>query len=108
MRDQKDVASAPEETGSGSGLPGTGTSTEPPPAGGAPPEVTYRGAADRALSTRQLAWRRFRRHKLAMASAVVLLILGLAAVFAKLVTPYDFKTIDILHAFQGPSAKHWF
>ena len=30
------------------------------------------GSQDRALSTRQLAWRRFKRHKLAMASAVVL------------------------------------
>ncbi len=106
MRDQKDVTSAPEEASSGSGLPGSGG--EGPPSEAVPPEVTYRGAADRALSTRQLAWRRFRRHKLAMASAIILVLLGLVAVFAKLVSPYDFKSIDILHAFQGPSAKHWF
>ena len=79
----------------------------PPPA--APATVTeVPGAAERALSTRQLAWRRFRRHKLAMGSAVILIILGLTAIFAKFVTPYGFRQIDILNAFKGPSAKHWF
>jgi len=79
----------------------------PPPA--APATVKeIPGAAERALSTRQLAWRRFRRHKLAMGSAVVLIILGLTAIFAKFVTPYGFREIDILNAFKGPSAKHWF
>src|SRR5580765_6617334 len=61
-----------------------------------------------ALSTRQLAWRRFRRHKLAMISAVVLIILSLAAIFAKLISPYGFKELDLLNAYKPPSLKHWF
>jgi peptide/nickel transport system permease protein len=80
------------------------TAAPPTPAGG----ELVPGAADRALSTRQLAWRRFRRHKLAMGAAVILIILGLAALFAKFITPYTFKELDLLSAYKGPSAKHWF
>jgi len=36
------------------------------------------GAADRALSTRELAWRRFKRHPLAMASSILLVLIALA------------------------------
>src|SRR2546426_1083814 len=72
------------------------------------PALGIVGAADRALSPRQLAWRRFRRHKLAMFSAVVLAILALSAIFAKFVSPYTYHDVDILQAFRGPSPKHWF
>jgi len=75
----------------------------PPPAAADP-----MGAAERALTTRQLAWRRFRRHKLAMASAVVLILLALVAIFAKYVTPYGFREIDLASFYKGPSLKHWF
>jgi peptide/nickel transport system permease protein len=64
--------------------------------------------ADRALSPRELAWRRFRSHKLAVASAVVLVVLGLACVFAWLVSPYNFHSQDLLHTIEGPNSKHWF
>lgn len=37
----------------------------------------------------QTVWRRFRRHKMAMVSVVILLILGLAALFAPYIAPYD-------------------
>jgi hypothetical protein len=33
---------------------------------------------ERVLTTRQLAWRRFKRHKIAIASLIVLLVPGLA------------------------------
>ena len=39
------------------------------------PAVASAAAQDRALSTRQLAWRRFKRHKLAMISAFRFLLL---------------------------------
>ncbi|HEY8313168.1 MAG TPA: oligopeptide ABC transporter permease [Candidatus Baltobacteraceae bacterium] len=44
--------------------------------------------------TRNTVWKRFRRHKLAMAGAVVLLCMILAAVFAKQFSPYDPNFID--------------
>ena len=74
--------------------------------GGAPDQVV--AGADRVLSTKQLAWRRFKRHKLAMASAIILLLLGLATLFASVIAPYTFHAVDVAASLQGPSAKHWF
>src|SRR5438445_7372190 len=74
--------------------------------GGAPDQVV--AGADRVLSTKQLAWRRFKRHKLAMASAIILLLLGLATLFASVIAPYTFHQVDVAASLQGPSAKHWF
>jgi peptide/nickel transport system permease protein len=55
----------------------------------------------------ELAWRRFRRHKLALLSlgviAAFVLITGLAA----WISPYDRDAIDLLRMFDAPSAKHW-
>src|SRR5262249_49677092 len=70
-----------------------------------PPPV---GTDERVLTTKQLAWRRFKRHKLAMASAIILLILGLATLLAGVIAPYTFRQLDISATLQGPSAKHWF
>jgi peptide/nickel transport system permease protein len=75
-------------------------------AGGAPDALV--AGADRVLTTKQLAWRRFKRHKLAMASAVILLLLGLATLFAAVIAPYTFHQVDVAASLQGPSAKHWF
>lgn len=40
-------------------------------------------------SQRELIWRKFRKHKIAMLSSLLLLILYLAAIFADFITPYD-------------------
>ncbi|OGF57659.1 MAG: hypothetical protein A2Z21_02815 [Candidatus Fraserbacteria bacterium RBG_16_55_9] len=46
---------------------------------------------ERNPSTWQLAWRRFRRHKLAMLGGTVVMLLLLAAIFAPWLTPYGFS-----------------
>lgn len=54
----------------------------------------------------QTVGRRFRRHKLAMASCVVLLVLVAAALLGPLLSPYDpNKTVGAFS--QAPSAAHW-
>jgi peptide/nickel transport system permease protein len=63
---------------------------------------------DRALSTRELAWKRFRRHKLAIISSIVLLILALACIFAPYLTPFNFHSQDLANPVAGPSLKHYF
>lgn len=60
------------------------------------------------LSHGQLAWRRFRRHKLAMVSAVVLLLIALATVFVGVISPYSYRGLDLTALSQGPSAHHLF
>jgi peptide/nickel transport system permease protein len=50
--------------------------------------------------------RRFSRHRLAAASLVVLALLGLTALFAPWIAPYD--PYEVFPAFEAPpSAEHW-
>ncbi|MBV9269925.1 MAG: ABC transporter permease, partial [Candidatus Eremiobacteraeota bacterium] len=51
-------------------------------------------AEDDFQYTRNTVWRRFRKHKLAIAGCVILLLLVLAAAFAKFISPFDPNTID--------------
>jgi peptide/nickel transport system permease protein len=60
----------------------------------------------------RMAWRKLRRHRLAMISLVVLTLLILMAVFAPLIAPYDpiaqprGAGLRALY-FQPPSSTHW-
>jgi peptide/nickel transport system permease protein len=72
----------------------------------APPTVEALGLEEHGLSQRTLVWCRFRRHKLAMASLVVLTLIGLAVALAPLLTPYSFSEQHLDQILQGPSGKH--
>lgn len=52
--------------------------------------------------TRVTFWRRYRRHRLAIAGMIVLLIMVLCAVFAKQIAPFDPTAIDNAHWFGNP------
>jgi peptide/nickel transport system permease protein len=52
------------------------------------------------------AWRRFRRHRLAVASAVVLLMMMLAVVLGPYLWPVRINDIDFAAQLQGPSWAH--
>lgn len=60
------------------------------------------------LTTRQLAWRRFKRHRLAIVSAVILLLLALACVFVDAISPYTFSQQDLTRRMEGPGLQHYF
>jgi peptide/nickel transport system permease protein len=60
-----------------------------------------------ARSPWSLVWTRFLRHKLALASAVVLVLLALAAVFAPLLIRHDPNATDLLNRNAGPSLSHF-
>ncbi len=76
------------------------TSTE------APMTLEALGLEEHGLSQRTLAWRRFRRHRLAMASLAVLLLITLATVLASVIAPYGFSEQHLDATLQGPGAKH--
>jgi peptide/nickel transport system permease protein len=83
------------------------------PAGEVPAELEdlrREGLEVRALSQWHLARRRFLRHKLAMASLVLLVVVFGAAFFAETVAPYDFDEIDLPAAGIGPTFEgmHFF
>jgi len=73
----------------------------------APPTVEALGLEEHGLSQRTLMWRRFRRHRLAMASLVVLVLIGLATILAGVLTPYGYAEQRLDQILQGPSAEHW-
>ena len=73
------------------------TTTAKPPSG-----------STRSESTGATAWRRFRKHKLAMISLVVLGVLIALAVFAPWVAPYNPAAIDTGNLYAASSAAHWF
>ncbi|MBI1297757.1 ABC transporter permease subunit [bacterium] len=58
-------------------------------------------------SGRNSIWRRFRRNPLALFGLVVLLLLGLSAIFAPALAPFDPNEINPYDALQPPNAVHW-
>ena len=87
---------------------------DPAAAGPADPanlETVYeQGLQIEARSQWQLARRRFFRHKLAMSSVVVLLIIFGAAIFADKITPYDYAEQNFEASSIGPTleGQHYF
>jgi peptide/nickel transport system permease protein len=79
-----------------------------------PVEAPGRGAgvdsqgADRILTTHQLAWRRFKRHKLAIVSAIILVILGLCTLLVPFISQFGFAQQNLLNRVKPPSSNHWF
>ncbi len=69
--------------------------------------IALRGKArSRHVTPWTEAWRRFRRHRLAVASAVVLLAMVLAVAFGPLVWRVQINDIDFAAQLQGPSWAH--
>lgn len=71
-------------------------------------ELLKGGRERRADTMTRLIARRFRRHHLAVAGLVVLLLIALSALFAPLIAPYDPNALSTTERLQGPSADHWF
>ncbi|MDH3596226.1 MAG: ABC transporter permease [Rhodospirillales bacterium] len=67
-------------------------------------------AAGPPQTVRAILWRRFLRHRLAVASLIVLALLVLAALAAPLAEAafgLDATRVSLLERFQPPSARHW-
>jgi len=54
------------------------------------------------LTPARAAWQRFRRHRLAMAGAVIIALLIFGSVFGPFLLPFDDKFIDIMQRFAPP------
>jgi peptide/nickel transport system permease protein len=55
----------------------------------------------------QVAWKRFIRNRLAIASVVFLFLMYLVAIFANVLAPYDPDAVDIFDLHARPSSDHW-
>ena len=56
----------------------------------------------------RIATRRFMRHKMAVVSLIVLVIIGIVAAGAPIFAQYDPASIDLRARNEGPSLTHWF
>lgn len=66
-----------------------------------------RGDIDyRSQSQFKDVWTRLRKNKLAMAGLIIVLLIVLAAVFADVITPYDFDKQDLRARFTYPCVEH--
>lgn len=68
-------------------------------------EVRAQAVVERSPSTWALAWRRFRRHKLAIVGSSVILVLIIGAVLAPWLTPYDVTDYNLQKLFGPPTLK---
>lgn len=63
-------------------------------------------ATEQRRSTRVSFWRRYARHRLALASFVFLLLISLAAYLAPLISPYDPNAMSLPDSRLEPSLEH--
>ena len=59
------------------------------------------------MSSRSLFWQRLRRHRLAVASLVVVVLVSLACLAAPILAPFEFDQIDLRNIRQAPGPVHW-
>lgn len=56
----------------------------------------------------QMVWQRLKKNKMAMFGLGIIVLLILMAIFAPIITPYDYYYQQLTSRLQGPSADHWF
>jgi len=66
-------------------------------------EIDSEGTVQHGESFWLYAWKRFRRHRLALAAGIVLLLLILGAILAPWLTPYDYSRQNRRNMFAAPS-----
>ena len=71
----------------------------------APPEGGK--SAVRSESPARQAWRRFRRHPLAMSGLILLAIILALTLFAPLIERYPYEALNLKDKFQSPSLQHF-
>jgi peptide/nickel transport system permease protein len=60
----------------------------------------------RGRTQREIIWKRFKRHRLALIGGAILLLLYLAALATPVIAPYDYAEIDYSAFNQGPNLGH--
>jgi len=63
---------------------------------------------DKAVSPWLDAWRSFRKNKLALIGAIIVIFFIVLAIFAPVIAPYGFKEQVLSKRLLAPSAEHWF
>ncbi|HOX31494.1 MAG TPA: ABC transporter permease [Spirochaetales bacterium] len=73
-----------------------------------PQTAEVEGITAAQRSNARIAWDKFRKHKLAVASTCLLLAIAALCFLAPLIAPYKFDAIDLRNIRRPPSARHVF
>lgn len=74
----------------------------------APPTTRELGTSHRVTSPGKQILRRFLRHRLAVSGLIVFTVIGLMALLAPVISPYDPNAIDLRGRNLGPTWDHYF
>jgi peptide/nickel transport system permease protein len=96
-RDRPERAAVGEIAGAGAASPSLGKAL---------PQTLSTFAHQKAISPQSMAWRRFRRHRLAVTGACILAAIVLIAVLAPALSPYNPNSIDLDLSYVPPSGAH--
>ena len=64
--------------------------------------------AGKPMTYWQDAWQRFRKNKVALFAAILLVIIALFTIFGPAICGYDFTAQNVKIRNQAPSTEHWF
>lgn len=70
------------------------------------PSFVSEGLEEKTFTQRQLAWRKFKRHKVALVAAIVLTIIVVLCLLAPWIAPYDYRVQDTSNTLQSPNWDH--
>ncbi len=71
------------------------------------PGISEQATDHREVQFQRRAWRRFRRHRLALMGLVVIICLIFVAILAPILSPYDPNAISLRNPLASPSREHW-
>ncbi|HLT60414.1 MAG TPA: ABC transporter permease, partial [Microlunatus sp.] len=111
-------SSVPESEVPASTMPGAATNGSPPEGAAGPaattvldpvPTITAAGTAVELSTASQgrLVWRAFRRHKLAMIGAAIVIMFYLIALFGEFLAPYNSDAFHEQYPYAPPQLVHW-
>src|SRR5262245_19449753 len=86
------------------------TDVRPLPTEGAAPPTASPAAESRVsvASQWQLMWWKFRKHKLAVAGGVLVILIYLVALFAEFLAPFDTEMFSATYTYAPPQPLHLF
>ncbi len=71
-------------------------------------QTTEKASAPKVTSQTRIVWNRFKKKKVSVVGAILLIIIFLMVIFANFLAPYGYEEQNLLEAFSPPSLTHLF
>jgi peptide/nickel transport system permease protein len=71
------------------------------------PKNNAKMSSIKAIGPWQIAWKRFKKNRVAMVGAAMFIIIVLSVIIVPFISPFDLNTFDLTQKKLPPSSKHW-